>query len=663
LTTGEHEVDDAIAALWLRQRAEMMRRVDVVDAALTSLRSDSLAEDERDEAERTAHKIAGSAGTFGFATASRCAREIELALRAGVSSEEAERLIDLLAEIRRDFARSEPSAGVSDAAPAVAINADVLLINGPRVDDVRLKAELGQHGLSVLVAQADDDVALRANASIVIVDLAEQVARDYLERLGQRDEIIIGLAAGTGLEARVDFVRRGGRMLLPADMPPHEIAEAANSLRERLDDEGTRILVVDDDEALLEVTTTILRAHGLEVVALDDPSRFWHVLESRDPDVLLLDLEMPDFNGLELCQAVRADPRWAQLPILFLTARTEPESVRAVYAAGADDYMSKPVVEEELVQRIQNRLERIRLLRDLADRDAMTGVANRRKASEQLARLERLARRYGQPLTLAMIDVDHFKRVNDSFGHDTGDEVLRRLGRRLAAEFRGEDVVGRWGGEEFVVGMYGMPGVLAVERMRGLLEEWKRERFEDPRGGEFSTSFTVGLAELPGTAESLDDLILGADDALYRGKAAGRSRVEIAGVHSTTPSEQVDIALVDDDEILADTLLETLTTEGWSVRVLSDGRTAVGSLAASPPILDARLVLLDWDLPHLDGLTVLRRMRDRGALARTKVVMLTAHAEESDVLSALALGASDHVAKPFSVAVLCEKIRQLLDER
>jgi diguanylate cyclase (GGDEF)-like protein len=325
--------------------------------------------------------------------------------------------------------------------------------------------------------------------------------------------------------------------------------------------------------------------------------------------------------------------------------------------------VNKPVVEEELVQRIHNRLERIRLLRDLADRDALTGVANRRKSSEQLSRLERLAKRYSQPLTIAILDIDHFKKVNDSFGHDVGDEVLRQLGRHLTAEFRGEDVVGRWGGEEFVIGMYGMPGSLAVDRMRVLLDDWKRQRFPDHDGGEFGASFTVGIAELPSAADSFDDLLRLADEALYRGKAAGRSRVELAGDGDQRPAERVDVAIVEDDASLVELLTESLTEQGWSVRVLEDGSTAAGALASDPPLVHARLVLLDWDLPHIDGLGVLERLRERGVLGSSRVIMLTAHDEEADVVRALELGAADHVAKPFSLPILIQKVRHVLDGR
>lgn len=649
----------AIAALWLRQRGEMLRRVEVISTAVAALDDGGLAPDQREEAERAAHKIAGSAGSFGFADASLNAREIELALRDQIGGIDAGRLAELVARLERDFAHDPGAHAGEDRRPdESAQTIDVLLLGAATQ---QFEAELTGRGLRVAIAPADEPPP---NAAIAVVQLAEPGVAEFMAAVKDDPGVcVIGLADATGLTARVDFTRRGGRTLLPSDVPPREVAEAVVALRERLAGDSAHVLVVDDDEGLLDLTATILRGHGLRVTPLSDPGQFWQRLETLDPDVLLLDLEMPGFNGLELCAAVRSDPRWAQLPVLFLTARTDAQAVRAVFAAGADDYMSKPVIEEELVQRIRNRLERVGHLRDLADRDPLTGVPNRRKSSEQLERLEGLAKRYGQPLTLAMLDLDHFKRVNDSFGHDTGDAVLRRLGRRLQSEFRGEDVIGRWGGEEFVIGMYGMSGKMAVERLEGLLEAWKQERFDDTFGGSFSTSFTIGLAELPGTADSLDELQQAADDALYRGKSAGRSRVQAAGDGDGVETEVVDVVVVDDDHALAELLLHALGTEGWSVARLDDGPSAIDALADDPPRIQGRLVLLDWDLPGVSGLDVLGTLRERGALARTRVVMLTARRDDAEVLKALELGATDHIAKPFSVPVLLQKLRQHIEAR
>lgn len=151
------------------------------------------------------------------------------------------------------------------------------------------------------------------------------------------------------------------------------------------------------------------------------------MLQETSPDLLVLDVEMPDLNGLDLCRVVRNAPRWAGMPVLFLTAHTDTETIQRIFAAGADDYVTKPVGGPELLARITNRLERTQPLRAMVEVGYLTGAANRRKALEVLGQFLRLAARYKQHVSLAVLDVDHFKEVNDRFGHASGDLVLRRL--------------------------------------------------------------------------------------------------------------------------------------------------------------------------------------------------------------------------------------------
>jgi diguanylate cyclase (GGDEF)-like protein len=263
----------------------------------------------------------------------------------------------------------------------------------------------------------------------------------------------------------------------------------------------------------------------MKVRTLEDPRRFWETLEATLPDLLILDIKMPHINGIELCQVVRNDARWSGLPILFLTAYTDANTVNQVFAAGADDFVSKPIVGPELVTRIVNRLERIKLLRSLAETDPLTRVCNRYKSTTDLNRFLSLAKRYNQPLSLAIVDLDRFKQVNDRYGHDVGDSVLRQIGQILLRSFRAEDVVARWGGEEFIVGMYGMTKSDGVQRLRELLEIVRQQKFAAHGGIEFQVTMSGGIAEYPKDGTDLQSLYRSADAALYQAKLAGRDRI------------------------------------------------------------------------------------------------------------------------------------------
>jgi diguanylate cyclase (GGDEF)-like protein len=251
----------------------------------------------------------------------------------------------------------------------------------------------------------------------------------------------------------------------------------------------------------------------------------------------MLDVDMPNLNGIELCRVVRNDQRWAEMPVLFLTAHTDSDTIHQVFAAGADDFVSKPIVGPELITRITNRIERTRLLRTMAETDALTGVANRRKFTQVLEQFFSLANRRGQPLCLAILDLDHFKQVNDQYGHATGDEVLRRLGEFLLQSFRGEDLVARWGGEEFIVGMCSMSRNDGVRRLATMLEIWRQEEFSGPEDARFKITFSAGAAEYPTDGTDLQALYHAADQALYQAKKIGRAQVLPAG--TTIQTEQL----------------------------------------------------------------------------------------------------------------------------
>jgi diguanylate cyclase (GGDEF)-like protein len=330
---------------------------------------------------------------------------------------------------------------------------------------------------------------------------------------------------GTGaFTDRVEAARRGSRAFLSKALMPGEVLDAAEQFlaRDRL--ANTRVLVVDDDPAVLDAMRSLLRPHDLEVSTLADPLRFWETLERVAPELLILDVDMPIVNGPELCRTVRNDPRWSGLAVIFATARTDAATIEEVFEAGADDYIPKPIVGPELVNRVANRLERVRLYRAQAETDYLTGLANRAKSDEGLAQLAALADRFSEPLSVAMLDLDGFKLVNDSHGHAVGDSVLRRLGEHLRRDFRGNDVVGRWGGEEFIVGMYGMSAENGVKRLAETLARFEEEEFTGSRGT-LRVSFSAGVAEYPLDGRDPGTVSRAADDALYRAKAAGRARV------------------------------------------------------------------------------------------------------------------------------------------
>jgi diguanylate cyclase (GGDEF)-like protein len=329
------------------------------------------------------------------------------------------------------------------------------------------------------------------------------------------------------LEHRVEAAHAGAAQYLPRPFAEGDFSHAVARLVAARRPERARVLVVDDDPEALRALTSALAGERVEVVGLSDPYRLLEALAEHRPELLLLDVEMPGPSGFDLCRIVRSMPEWQELPVFFITAHLALEFRLAAFQAGADDYLSKPVLREELRARVHARLERARLTRERTERDALTGLLLRRPFLEALRVRHGEAVRQERPLAVCFLDVDHFKHVNDTYGHLAGDRVLARLGRLLATRFRKEDVRCRWGGEEFVVALLGETAQSAREILGRTADELSRLTFEGDAGESFRVTVSAGVAEAPRDGASVEALLKVADERLYRAKARGRNRIEV----------------------------------------------------------------------------------------------------------------------------------------
>jgi two-component system cell cycle response regulator len=298
-----------------------------------------------------------------------------------------------------------------------------------------------------------------------------------------------------------------------------------------------RILIAEDDLTSRTMLTAIVKKWGYEAVAVPDGEAAWETLRKEDaPQLAILDWNMPGMNGLDVCRRLRKLDRAEPPYIIFLTSRNEKDSIVEGLEAGANDYVIKPYNNAELWARVrvgQRMLEMQtatnnakQALAHEAMHDSLTGVLNRCAILESLEKEISRTMRQGALLSIGMIDIDHFKQVNDRYGHQTGDEVLCGFVRIIQESLRDYDLIGRYGGEEFLVVA---PGSSGVE------EEGLYERLCDhvagqgvaTRSGPVSVTVSIGVAVATGTG-SVDDLLAAADSALYRAKNEGRNRVAYA---------------------------------------------------------------------------------------------------------------------------------------
>jgi diguanylate cyclase (GGDEF)-like protein len=655
----------ALDALAERALTTNRERAQEIEAALLPLaEGGAIEEDNRLRALRAAHKIAGSAGTFGRERASRLARELERYLGDGAPIAPAALLpaLTALEELHRELAE-----GHAVTAPAAASRR------------------------CLLVAHADADVAGRvlaaARARDWDGDRAWDAASARAALAGRRPDVVLldvglppdgGMALLTELTSgdapiptlvlvrhdafldRVEATRAGARGFVDVDLAADRIVSAADALAGR-EEERTRVLALDDDALILDVLHALFDGTAIEVTGVTEPAEFWGALNRSQPDLLLLDVEMPGVTGLEMCRVIRADSRWASIPIIVLTGSVKAEDVTAVFAAGADDYVTKPVVGVELQARITNRLERERVRRRAAETDPETGLRTRAAFSSAYRRLAERAARVGEDVAVALLEVDGFRQITAEHGRAAGDAVVHRLASMLASSVGRDDLLGRWGGHEFVVAMAGLRRADGIARLAGVLEALRAESFDAGVDATLRASFSAAVAEGGEVgSDDVDDLYRRLSETVAAAERSGGNKVLPVGWRADRDPDVVDVLLVEDDQTLADVLLHSLQTRGLRGLHIADGQTALRRLVGEHPV-SARVVLLDVDLPGLNGLDILGRLAARGVLRRSRVVMLTAHAGEAEILAALRQGAFDHVGKPFSLPVLMQRVRRALE--
>ncbi|NMG50825.1 diguanylate cyclase [Azoarcus communis] len=286
------------------------------------------------------------------------------------------------------------------------------------------------------------------------------------------------------------------------------------------------ILVVDDDHAVAQYHASLLNHAGMTTRVLSDPTRVYDALLEREPDLLVLDMHMPVCSGVELAAVIRQDPRFVGLPIVFLSADHNIERRIGALSFGADDFLVKPIDPDFFVSSVSVRASRYREMRSQISQDSLTGLLNHTSIKRQLDIEIVRAQRSGRPVSFALLDLDHFKRVNDTFGHPVGDEVIRSLSRLLGQRLRQTDIAGRYGGEEFAVILPDTP-LQDAGRLMDQLRLAFRQIVQHPVGKTFHCSLSCGIASFP--AVPANHVISFADKALYESKRLGRDRVTLIG--------------------------------------------------------------------------------------------------------------------------------------
>ena len=500
----------SMAGLWDKYQGLMTQRVNALTQAADAIPAGHLTPELQAEATKAAHKLAGVLGMFELDDGSDRAREIEKLLELGT----AEALQQVPPQVQQliDRIQVHPSEAIVEVIPETGYS---LLIS----PDGALAEALQNMGQATDIvwkhaqSMAEAEVTIQqASPALVVLDIAAASmwvpSLNLLRRLSTQTPSLPTLALTTtdSLIDRVAIAQAGIQQQLTKPVTAAQVWEVATQLHQQNRGLTAQILVVDDDPLIIKALRPLLEPWGMGVTGLEKPSRFWELLNLTHPDLLILDVEMPEFSGIELCQAVRTDPAWQNLPVLFLTAHRDTDTVQQVFRAGADDFICKPIVGPELLTRVLNRLERNRLLQTLSHQNALTGLPNYSRSKQALSHMLETALTRSLPLSLALVRLSDLSAMNVQHGHDAGNATLKTWGQCFQALSQNQEAMGYWGNGEFVVGLPELTQAEAQDYLEPLWQSLRRQIVTLPTGERIQPAFEWAIATYPTDGHTLQVL-------------------------------------------------------------------------------------------------------------------------------------------------------------
>ncbi len=506
----------------------------------------SRAEIVRDELLQQLHTLKGSSGTFGFLQVAQRAELIEQMLKdfylqpGNPPVQLIDQLRDAMSQLHQEIRAASRQAIQTDKTVASTlnapkkdgVNADLLLLEDEPIQSEVLRKNLAEFGYTLRachnLSELNKELAMQKPdlliCDLTLPDSTEQDVFQQIQQLQRQGIPSLILSGRATFQLRVQAVRAGAAGYFLKSVKIHDLVNKIRDLTSFDSGKPYRILMIDDQVSITQYYQQMLEFHGFDFKSLTEPSGLLELLEDFDPDIFLLDYHLEQYSGAEIARLIRQLPALESTPIVFLTAESVEQLKTNLVELGSDDVMRKDIKPDAFISQLTSRIKRGRKLRQQMKQDSLTQLYNHGYIQTVAQQLYSLSQRKKTPCCFVMLDLDHFKSVNDRFGHAAGDRVLTALAQLLQQRLRNSDAIGRYGGEEFLLVMPDTAAADAFVVLNDIRLKFSQLVFSEANSS-FQCTFSAGLVNSP-LFQTAQQALEAADALLYQAKIAGRDQVK-----------------------------------------------------------------------------------------------------------------------------------------
>ena len=421
------------------------------------------------------------------------------------------------------------------------------------------------------------------------------------------------------------------------------------------DSQKGSVVIVDSDINVVSLLTEKFKEEGYNIISASDIDHIWDEVNLESIDLFIIDVSDQAAGDIKMLRRIRNEN--SNLPVVFITSKDDLDYKVKSIKSGVDEYILKPFEIKEFMARVESIINRFKRYRKKVNRDNLTGVYNKKYFNEISPKLIHHLEKGKHFFSIAFIDVDYFKDINDKHGHLVGDHVLKAFVRELKKVLRENDEIFRFGGDEFLILFKDTPAKKAFDALeRARIDITNREFMCKLVDVPVKLSFSAGIACSSYSDKHIEDILERADKALYDSKKQGRGKITYEELECW---EEKKILIIDDSNMIVQTIKNMLLTLNHQVKFANDGKAGIDLVNSFNP----DLIILDTDLPKIDGFEVCKKIRKNLRTNDSKIIVLSSNCDDYSIMHAYEVGADYYMIKPFSLNELEEKVKILLKDK